>query len=398
MLPKDKYPQVYELFQPAEMARLQSGIEKLFDAKDLGRLLFYAGWDWDEKIQAGGFDERVFGLVRYLNQVGQLHWLVNIVDDARANYEIFTTLRAKVTPPLPPVPASTASAPQPAAHDQTPAEVGGTDPWKMVLLHTDQPFLDRTVFREECRLVGVAKTKPILSVTGDPDTGKSYTARYLAGVGKFLCVGDDAFVTKEIHLDRLNGVVDAGAAAEISGLRLARRLSLAITDETLDSHIVNTVGSEQEAAWAADAANWIMSKAQSQPMRWIIFDGFKTAVLSPSAVALINSLVAQVATDAKVRIALLGYPGNLSWCTSVLRHAELEMAEFSDPTQLTKHVINYLLEVRKAAEHRKRPPFTDDQLEAELRAVLGGVDLAAPNLHALEASLTAIAERVLVGG
>jgi hypothetical protein len=133
-------------------------------------------------------------------------------------------------------------------------------------------------------------------------------------------------------------------------------------------------------------------------MRWIIFDGFETAVLSSSATALINSLVDHVSTDASVRIALLGYTGNLSWCTSVLRHVVLEMAEFSDPSQLARHVINYLLEVRKVAEQRERRPFTDDQLDAAAREVLGRVDPAAPNLHDLEASLTEIAERVLAGG
>jgi hypothetical protein len=278
-----------------------------------------------------------------------------------------------------------------------PAPGESSDPWKMVLLDTDQPFLDRAAFREDCRLVGMARSKTILSVTGGPDTGKSYTSRYLAGVGKFLSADDCAFVTREIHLDRLNGIVEAGASADIDGLRLAQRVSLAITDEPLPGYIAGTVGSEQDNMWAADAALWIMSAPKDKPLRWVVFDGFETTVLSPSAQALINSLLGQVATDGKIRIALLGYPGNLSWCTAALRHVVLEMDEFSDPVKVTNHVINYLLEVRRAAEQRKRPPFTAEQLDADVRDVLRGVDPVAPDLHVLEASLTTIAERVLVG-
>jgi hypothetical protein len=397
MLSEDQFPQAYPEYLPTELESLQVAIEKRFTDPMLSRLLlFEGGWDWDVQIADGGFGDRVFALLGYLEHVGQLHWLIHLLDKKMKGYETFRSLRDKLTPPLPPRSNAAALAAMPAAIPTTPPAADAEAAWQMVLLDTDQPFLDRTEFRADCRLVGTAKTKRILSVTGGADTGKSYTARYLAGVGKFLPSDAEAFITKEIRLDRLNGVVEAGASANIDGLRLAQRLSLAITDEELPSSIAGVVGSEQETTWAADAVVSIMSKAKETPTRWIVFDGFEATVLSPCAQDLINSLIAQVATEQKVRIALLGYPGDVSWCES-LHRVVLDKTEFTDAKKLSDHVFNYLLEVRTAAERRNRPPFTDQQLLTDVRDVLGGIDLSSPDLHALETALTGIAQRVLIG-
>jgi hypothetical protein len=395
MFPEANHPPCYDLFQPGDRQLLEIGITKRFSAVQLTVLLTHAGWNWDDQIADGAFKERVFALVDYLDRVGQLHYLVDLVDDARKNFATFATLRDRATPPLPPRSnggAAPVAAPAPAA-----APAAGVDPWRTVLLDTDQPFLDRTTFRTDCRLVAMAGSKPILSITGEPDTGKSYSVRYLASVSKFFRGGAGEFLTKEVRLDRLNGVVETGASPEVGGLRLAQRLARDIVGEGLPDYIVNTVGSEQDAAWAADAASWMISTATACPLRWIILDGFETTVLSSSAQALINSLLAAVAMDGKVRIALIGYPGNLAWCASKLRHVELDLAEFADPRQLTQHVINYLLDVREAAVERRRPPFSDQELHADVHDVLSRFDPASPDLSALEASLTEIAERVLVG-
>jgi hypothetical protein len=239
--------------------------------------------------------------------------------------------------------------------------------------------------------------KPILSVTGDPDTGKSYSSRYLVGVAKSLSDEQNAFVTREIALDSFNGVVATGAPADISGLRLAQRLAQVITDQDLPKYVVSTVGSEQDIAWAADAADWILRNAKDKPLRWIVFDGFETTVLSPSAQALLNSLLAGVARDAKIRIALLGYPGDLSWVAASVQPVTLDLVEFTDRVNLTDHVINYLLEVRRAAVERGRPAFTDEQFKEDVRRVLAGFDPGAPDLAVLDTALTAVAQRVLAG-
>lgn len=244
--------------------------------------------------------------------------------------------------------------------------------------------------------MGLGSAKPILSVAGGPDTGKSYSADYLLGVTKSLR-GERPIVIKQILLDRLNGVVETGAPADIAGARLARRLSVAITDKPLPDYVERTVGSEQDTTWAADAVEWIMSNAVEAPLRWLVLDGFDATVLSPSAQALINSLIDAVKRDPKVRIALLGYPGNLSWCSSSVRLVRLDLEEFADKEKLTGYVLEYLVEVRRKAAERARPSFTDAQLLNEARGVLEQVDPAAPDLTILEEALTSVAERVLVG-
>lgn len=398
VLRRDQFPPAYDTIRLDEKASLEEGIVKRFTESELARMLYItAGWDWTHQIAAGAFADRVHGLVVHLDRFGQLHWLVHMVDEAREGYDVFRTIRDRITPPLPPrrqVPAAT----------PTSATTGGgtggnapANPWSVVLLHTNQPFLDRTGLRDDCRTVVMSGRRPILSVTGGSDTGKSYTARYLAGVSKLVC-DDIAFVTKELRLDRLNGVLETGARADIDGLRLAERLSQAITDEPLPAYVTQTIDSETETTWAADAALAIMSKVQESPRRLIVLDGFDRTVLSPRAKALIDSLLAQVAAEGKVRVAMLGYTGDLSWCEGGVLSVQLQLDEFTDQSKLSAHVIHYLLEVQETAAHRNRPPYTREQMLRDVQDVLRGYDLSAPDLGTLEASLTEVGERVLVRG
>lgn len=399
MLPTNEYPPAYDQLQRSDIEKLYKGILATFDDATLTEKLYFAGFDnYENKFQANGFEARVLALVMYMERVGQLHWLLCLVLKNRVGYPDFVLLRSKWAPPLPP--AGGAPAPGPAA--PAPVRPAGAAPrssadvWNLVLLDTGRPFLDRSALRAECRRV-VMGARPILSVTGDPDTGKSYSSRYLMGVAKSLCEEQSAFLANEIALDSFNGVMATGAPADISGLRLAQRLAQVITDQDLPKYVVRTVGSEQDVAWAADAADWILRNAKDKPLRWIVFDGFETVVLSPSAQALLNSLIAGVARGAKIRIALLGYPGDLSWCAASVQPVTLDLIDFTDPDTLTEHVINYLLEVRRAAEERGRPPFTEEQLNEDVRRVLSGFDPRVPDLAVLDTALTAVAQRVLAG-
>lgn len=397
-LPADRFTPVYDNISVDEMAMLENGILRRFSESELGRmLLFSASWDWTLQIAGGAFEERVHGLVVHLNRYGQLQWLVHMVDEERPGFDAFRTIRDRVTPPLPPRGQAPPAPPPPS----TPAAGNGAEtldnPWSVVLLDTNQPFLDRRDLRDNCRTVVMSGRRPILSVAGGSDTGKSYTARYLAGVSKLACGGDSAFETKEVRLDRLNGVLEAGAPPDIDGLRLAERLSLAITDEPLPAYVTQTVGSESETTWAADAALAIMSRARESPRRWIVLDGFDRTVLSPRAKALIDSLLAQVAAEGKVRVAMLGYTGDLSWCEGVLP-VQLQLDEFTDPNKLSTHVIDYLLEVQKTAGRRNRPPYTKEQLLVDVQDVLSRCNASTLDLGTLEATLTEVGERVLVRG
>lgn len=394
-LPTDRYQPAYDTIRVDEMELLEKGILARFSEFDLRKLLLFAGWDWDNNIEAGPLQARVLSLIVYLQHMGQLHWLVDMVDKERDGYEIFRTIRDRVTPPLPPRGQAAPATAPPAATAGNGAPV---DPWSVVLLDTNQPFLDRTGLRDDCRTVVISGRRPILSVTGGSDTGKSYTARYLAGVSKLVCGGDIAFVTKVVRLDRLNGVQETGAPADIDGLRLADRLALAITDEPLPDYVTQTVNSESETTWAADAAVAIMSRAQESPRRWLVLDGFDRTVLSPRAKALIDSFLAQVAAEGKVRVAMLGYTGDLSWCEGGVLPVQLQLDEFNDLSKLSAHVIHYLLEVQETAARRNRPPYTKEQLVVDVQDVLRRYDPTAPDLGTLEASLTEVGERVLVRG
>jgi hypothetical protein len=414
----EKYPPHYpDIFDARDIEKLVAGIGSTFIEPELSRALYLDfDFDWENKMDRAPFDEQVLALAKTLRRVGQLHWLIRLLDDKRPGFDVFVSLRVKATPPLAKVGAPTSAVPPgigPAGTVPIPAASGGfatggvhaadsadagaeVDPWQLVLLHTDQPFLDRAALRAECKLVGLGRTRPILSIGGDPDTGKSYSADYLLGVTKSLR-GERPIVIKKIFLDRLNGVLETGASADIRGARLARRLAMVTTGSPLPDYIERTVGSEQDMTWAADAVDWIMSNAVEAPLRWLVLDGFERTVLSPSAQALIESLIAAVADDPKIRITVLGYPGDLSWCAASVRLVRLDLAEFADREKLEGHVLTYLHEVQKKAAERARPPFTADQLLNDARSVLTRVNPAAPDLTALEAALTKIAERVLVG-
>src|SRR5262249_23592762 len=156
----------YGQLQRSDIEKLYKGILATFDDATLTEELYFAGFDdYENRFQASEFKRRLFALIRYLEQVGQLHWLLCLVLKKRAGYPDFVLLRSTRTPPLPP--AGGAPAPGPAA--PAPGRPGGAAPrssadvWNLVLLDTGRPFLDRSALRAECQRV-VMGARPILSV------------------------------------------------------------------------------------------------------------------------------------------------------------------------------------------------------------------------------------------
>jgi len=382
---------------------LQEALAKRFSEFELGLLLDSKDFDsWQNRF-AGPYLDKLKALVDYTQRLGQVHWLVYYVDQARPGFDGFVTLRTKLTPPLPGAnvgqvaPAPLAPAGPAAAGLAGPGATNGQpDPWRTVLLRDGRPFLDRASFRTVCQQVGESGATPILSVGGAVDTGKSYTARYLGNVSQSSS-GNWRLLVSSIRLDWLAGPAATEGSADLDGLKLAQAVAPAVTDQPLAEFAVTSHGSEQDTTWAASTAGWIVSRASAPPVRWLLLDGFESTVLSPSAQAFLDALLAEVANQGSVRVALLGYRGNLSWCADAVTTAELDLADFSDPVKLTTHVFDFLLELQREAAARGRPALTREQVVEDARQVLGIVDLSAPSLPTLEAALTDISERVLVG-
>ncbi|MDH3248799.1 MAG: hypothetical protein OEQ47_07545 [Acidimicrobiia bacterium] len=418
MFDTERFPPVYQpTLTGDEKRQLEATILQLYEGDETGlsRALYYrADCDFDAFMsKKDTFRDRIFLLLKALSNIGQVVYLIQIILVERPAHPVLASLLDKwPNPPeldAPPVhsvggAAAPPSLPQPPGSGSEPAAVGGGgDPWQVVLLPSRRPFLDRSDLRTSCRRVGLSDTTRILTVGGPSESGKSYTAQYLRGVESLSNGGPRPYVSKRIDLNRLHGVVatdeteDDRPLLEVDGLRLAQRLALALTDEALPSHAADSIGSEQAATWAADTAFSIVSRAKQDPPRWLILDGFDKTILSPHAQELVNSVLDEVdASGRSVRVALLGYTADVSWLSGV-QPVTLDLADFSDGERLSEYVINFLLEVRTAAEAGERPPYTDEQLDADVLATLALIQPTAPDLHVLEAALTAVAERVLVG-
>ncbi|RSM60713.1 hypothetical protein DMH03_18415 [Amycolatopsis sp. WAC 01376] len=215
-------------------------------------------------------------------------------------------------------------------------------------------LLDRRDLR--AHLVDLARKQfPVLSITGEPGSGKSYSRhliQHMAGDPALACefrlvnVEDDFYD----HVDA-TGFMTA----------LAARLGLP-TYFPVDQHT-------EQARTVRELVDVFVGRFAALPkkMRWIFIDGLDRPQVSSG----VHMVVAQLAKEVEAgqlpgaRLIVTGHPGDFSPAVlEVLRHEKLTGVT-------TSHLQGFF---RGLADHVGKP-ISDDELEALVDQVLGEADL-----------------------
>jgi hypothetical protein len=164
------------------------------------------------------------------------------------------------------------------------------------LLSTDEPFLNRAKLRAKLKILERQDApKPILIVTGDSLSGKSYSAGYV-----------EDFCLRRPHISVSRQRLFLGTAWP--------------TCSDLACDIVSSMGRPRTNVppqntnadrWPRDLANWVLFEANQTPYNWwFLFDGFDSPNVTKDCRAFINFLADSVTSGIyvkKYRVILLGY-------------------------------------------------------------------------------------------
>ncbi|MET8853389.1 hypothetical protein [Amycolatopsis sp. NPDC004625] len=155
---------------------------------------------------------------------------------------------------------------------------------------------------------------PVLSITGEPGSGKSYS-RHLIG----HIANDPALVCDFLIIDMEDEFYDR---VELAGFMtiLATRLGLAANFE-VDPHT-------EESRQARELVNIFVGRYAQLPrrLRWIFVDGLDRPTVQPAVRIAVAQLAKEVEAGQlpKTRLIVTGHPGDFSPAVlEVLRHEEL---------------------------------------------------------------------------
>ena len=177
-----------------------------------------------------------------------------------------------------------------------PAPAPGPDPDLDFLLSTKMPFVDRSRLRAKIKtLTNPSAAKPILIVTGDTRSGKSYSADYV----------DDFCLRRpniSVCTQRLFPGTGWPTCAEV-----ARDIVASIGRSAANMPPPTTNADR----WPLELANWVLVEAaQTSYDWWFVFDGFDSLNVTKDCRSFINFLADRITTGIfrrKYRIVLLGY-------------------------------------------------------------------------------------------
>lgn len=176
----------------------------------------------------------------------------------------------------------------------------GADPDLEPILTTNQPFVARPILRKKLKLLAQPQApKPILIVTGDKRTGKSYSGEYLTD---FCRRRPDIEVSVQEIFSGAGWPTAAEVAKDI--VSSMGRLSTNMPPPTTNAD-----------RWPLELANWVLVEgAQTQSKWWFVFNEFDNEKLEKDTRAFINFLadrVTQGIYSKRFRVILLGYERGL---------------------------------------------------------------------------------------
>lgn len=163
------------------------------------------------------------------------------------------------------------------------------------VLSTSQPFLDRQALRNRLRLLTSQDApKPILIVTGEKRSGKSYTAEYV-----------DDFCLRRPQIQVSRQKVFSGGSPTAAELALD---IVATLGRPADNFPVQNTNADR---WPLELANWALVEANlTSENWWFVFDGFDNPNVPKDTRAFINFMVDRITNGVyrrKFRVVLLGY-------------------------------------------------------------------------------------------
>lgn len=174
------------------------------------------------------------------------------------------------------------------------------DPDMEPILTTNQPFIARPFLRQKLKLLTQPQApKPILVITGEKKTGKSYSGAY---VSDFCRRRPDVAVSLQEIFSGVGWPTAEQIARDI--VSSMGRLPTNMPPMTTNAD-----------RWPLELANWVLVEgAQTQSKWWFVFDGFDSEEIGKDTRAFINFLADRVTTgiySKMFRVILLGYERGL---------------------------------------------------------------------------------------
>jgi hypothetical protein len=135
------------------------------------------------------------------------------------------------------------------------------DPFDDQILSSKMPFLDRQQTRAALRaLVQPFPTQPVVVVTGDKKTGKSYTSEFIAHLAGKV----EGMLHCKVEISPTEG-------ASVGAKEIARELVVCLGGNLRDEPPATT----NMVAYVRDLVNWVIAEASKDAIRWwIVIDGF----------------------------------------------------------------------------------------------------------------------------
>ena len=136
------------------------------------------------------------------------------------------------------------------------------DPDLAPILSSNLPFLDRKKLRAKLKILEIPNAaKPILIVTGDPRSGKSYSAGYV-----------EDFCLRRPSISVCRQQLFPGTGWPTCG-EVARDIVACMGRPSTNMPMQNTNADR----WPLELANWVLVEAaQTTYNWWFVFDGFES--------------------------------------------------------------------------------------------------------------------------
>jgi hypothetical protein len=212
---------------------------------------------------------------------------------------------------------------------QTPPAPSTDDPDLAPILSTNSPFLDRTKLRAKLKtLANVGAAKPILIVTGDSRSGKSYSADYV-----------DDFCLRRSHISVCRQRLFPGTGWPSCG-DVARDIVACMGRLSTNMPMQNTNADR----WPLELANWVLVEAAQTPfIWWFVFDGFDSPNVTKDSRAFINFLADRITTgifSRKYRVILLGYErGSLTVQPGKIDIDQIDLIQDDEIKNCVEHIL-----------------------------------------------------------
>jgi|GEM_PF-4561047 len=164
------------------------------------------------------------------------------------------------------------------------------------MLRGGRCFIDRTQLRAALKELH-ADERRVLVVTGERQTGKTYTRELISFFGR------QNRDQRPIYIDLDRTVYEALSLTQEIGALMG-----------MDIKTIPPQDDEQKARWAHRLSGWIIARLTNpgDVNYWFIFDGFRERTLLPDTKEFIEQLAIQAETNVpQCRVVLLNYKENL---------------------------------------------------------------------------------------